>query len=75
MYSVDRQVLLEDSEFFRELFQLPPKPGLPIEGSTAEHPLRIEGPNEAEFEIWLRAVFPRYVRSHRSVRRFLYVDT
>ncbi len=60
MYSVPRRVL-HDSEFFKELFELPPETGRPVEGSSAAHPLHVEGINQGDFELWLRVIFPVYV--------------
>ena len=61
IYVVNRKNLLDDSEFFRELFSLPPEQGKPIEGSCLNCPLRVEGVKKTDMELLLRAVYPRCV--------------
>ena len=59
MFVVNRRNLLDDSEFFRELFEMPPEAGKPVEGSCAEHPLRVEGVTKEDMAVFLRVVYPR----------------
>ena len=60
-FCIDRQVLVSDSEFFRELFELPPGPNKPADGSCANRPLRIEGVRESAMSLLLRVLYPRWV--------------
>ncbi len=67
IFSVNRYNFIDDSEFFREMYELPPPNGQPIEGSNMERPLRIEGVKKGDVVLLLRAMFPRYVQSYLFV--------
>lgn len=61
VFAVFRKNIIDDSEFFRELLSMPPEKDQPVEGSCAEHPLRVEGVQKEDMRLLLRALYPRYV--------------
>ena len=63
VYCVNRVVFVKDSDFFRELFELPAESGRPVEGSSNEHPLRVEGIDKEDMLLFLHAMFPKCVLS------------
>lgn len=58
MFCVNRKNFVNDSEFFREMFELPPEKGKPVDGSSFDHPLRVEGVKKEDLTLLLRAMFP-----------------
>ena len=65
VYCVNRVVFVKDSDFFRELFELPAESGEPLEGSSEEQPLRVEGIDKEDMLLFLHAMFPKCVLSFR----------
>ena len=63
VFHVDRRGFLRDSEFFRELFDLPvpKKESTPVEGSALECPIRVEGVKKDDFKLLLRVMYPESV--------------
>ena len=51
----------DDSEFFQELFTLPPETGKEAEGTSIDLPLHVEGVTTKAIVPFLRFLFPRYV--------------
>ena len=67
MFAVPRKGFVRDSEFFRELFELPPEKGKPADGSTRDYPLHIEGVKKEEMALLLRAMYPAYVHFSETI--------
>ena len=61
VFIVNRQNFINDSEFFQEMYELPPTKDKPVDGSSVDHPLLIEGVNKSDIVLLLRAMFPQYV--------------
>jgi hypothetical protein len=61
LFKVPRAYFERDSEVFCSLFQLPVAQDLPIEGSSDQKPLHLEGVKEDDFRQLLKVMFPRYV--------------
>jgi hypothetical protein len=57
------RVILEQSEAFQDMFNLPQAEGNVMEGSDDEHPLILEGYLAQDFKQLLRVLFPLYVPS------------
>ena len=58
LFAVPRKGFLRDSEFFREMFDLPPEKDKPVEGSCIEHPLCIGRVRKEDLTYLLRAMYP-----------------
>lgn len=63
IFEINRQTLLNDSEFFKELFSMPPEQEKPADGSSVEHPLVVEGVGKEDMTLFLRALYPPCVSS------------
>jgi BTB/POZ domain len=61
LFKVPRTYFERDSEVFCALFQLPVAQDTPIEGSSDQKPLRLEGIKEDDFRQLLRVMYPRSV--------------
>ncbi|EAU91905.2 hypothetical protein CC1G_04672 [Coprinopsis cinerea okayama7 len=59
LFQVPALYFLGESHFFREMFELPPPEGQPLEGSSKECPLVLEGIRAMEFQALLKVMFPR----------------
>ena len=59
IFSVNRRNFVKDSEFFRELFELPQQKDVTPEGTSVEHPLLVEGVKKADFVLLLKAMYPQ----------------
>jgi len=60
LFKVPRTYFERDSEVFCSLFQLPVAQDVPIEGSSDQKPLRLEGIKEDDFRQLLRVMYPRH---------------
>lgn len=58
MFKVPRYAF-ERTGIFATIFSLPAGEGKNIEGASDEHPFKLEGISKVDFEIFLRAVYPR----------------
>ncbi|KAF7793901.1 hypothetical protein EIP86_005023 [Pleurotus ostreatoroseus] len=59
VFSVNRGNFTKDSEFFRELFELPQRRDTPVEGTDVDHPLLVEGVKKNDFVLLLKAMYPQ----------------
>jgi len=60
LFKVPRAYFERDSEVFCALFQLPVAQNVPVEGSSDQQPLRLEGIKEDDFRQLLRVMYPRH---------------
>jgi hypothetical protein len=60
LFRLPRRAFENNSEIFKDLRKLPSSPDQPEDGSSDEHPLRLEGIESHEFTQLLRVMFPRY---------------
>jgi hypothetical protein len=59
LFRLPRRHFEEESEVFRDLFQLPVAENTSPDGHSDEQPLRLEGIKKGDFEQLLRVLFPR----------------
>jgi hypothetical protein len=59
LFRVPKHHFIEQSEVFRDMFELPVADDTVPDGLTDEQPLRLEGVSEVDFRQLLRAMFPR----------------
>jgi hypothetical protein len=64
LFKVPRDSFVENSDFFRAMFQLPVPSGASPDGSSDEDPLRLEGIEKADFIQLLKVMFPRSVKQY-----------
>jgi hypothetical protein len=57
IFRVPRSVF-HDSHIFADMFSVPSPPNTPVDGSSAEHPLRLEGVTRDEIKVFLRLFLP-----------------
>ena len=58
MFPVNRGDFTRDSEFFRELFELPQQQDTPVEGTDRDYPLLVEGVRKNDFLLLRKAMYP-----------------
>ena len=59
IFTTNRRPLLDDSEYFREKLSEGSKEGQSVQGSSADHPLRLDGVKKEDMRVFLRALNPR----------------
>jgi hypothetical protein len=59
LFCVPRHHFIEQSEVFRDMFELPVATDTVPDGLSDEQPLQLEGVSEADFRQLLRLMFPR----------------
>jgi hypothetical protein len=57
LFKVPR-VIFNSSEVFQDMFAMPPPDGKAVDGSSDDHPLRLEGHSATEFRRVLKVLFP-----------------
>jgi hypothetical protein len=57
IFRVPRSVF-HDSHIFADMFSVPPPPNKPVDGSSVEHPLRLDGVSRDEIKAFLRLFLP-----------------
>ncbi|KAH8110455.1 hypothetical protein DFH11DRAFT_1619815 [Phellopilus nigrolimitatus] len=60
-FTIHKYYFVRDSVVFRDLFALPPPPGQPVEGSSKEHPIRLEGASSVDFAKFLVLHYPKRI--------------
>ncbi|KDQ50885.1 hypothetical protein JAAARDRAFT_199588 [Jaapia argillacea MUCL 33604] len=58
-FQIPRRYFENDSEIFRGMFSVPVPEGSPADGSSIDHPLRLEGVRKDDFRQLLRVMYPR----------------
>ncbi|OBZ75090.1 hypothetical protein A0H81_05020 [Grifola frondosa] len=58
LFRKPRRPFAQESEVFRNMFELPVPEGSVVDGSSDEHPLRLEGVSSADFRYFLKVLFP-----------------
>jgi hypothetical protein len=59
LFRVPRSYLEEESEVFREMYQLPIAENTTPDGCSDEQPLRLDGVKKEDFRQLLRVLIPR----------------
>ena len=67
LFNVPRGPFEQHSEVFRDMFELPVPENIVPDGSSDEHPLRLDGVMKNDFRQLLRVMFPRSVRTKKYV--------
>jgi hypothetical protein len=60
LFTVIRGVFA-DSIVFQDMFSVPPPADVPVDGSSREHPLKLEGVTKADFKNFQGLFLPTYV--------------
>ncbi|KIM62352.1 hypothetical protein SCLCIDRAFT_25084 [Scleroderma citrinum Foug A] len=58
LFRVPRHTLEAQSTVFRDMFSFPPPPDTEVEGSSDEHPIRLDGVAADEFRQLLKVLYP-----------------
>ncbi|KAH7916587.1 hypothetical protein BJ138DRAFT_289051 [Hygrophoropsis aurantiaca] len=70
LFRVPRHPFIDGSDLFRQMFELPVPDGAQEDGSSDEHPLRLEQIKQTEFRQLLKVLFPDYTRSKKLPKSF-----
>ncbi|EAU91908.2 hypothetical protein CC1G_04675 [Coprinopsis cinerea okayama7 len=57
LFQVPVLYFMSESQFFRDMFKLPPPEGAPVDGSSEDHPIVLEGIRALEFQALLKVMF------------------
>jgi len=58
LFRVPRHTLEAQSTVFLDMFSFPPPPDTEVEGSSDEHPIRLDGVMADEFRQLLKVLYP-----------------
>lgn len=58
LFRVPRHTLEAQSVVFQDMFSFPPPPDAEVEGSSDEHPIRLDGVTVDEFRHLLKVLYP-----------------
>jgi hypothetical protein len=55
------RMIFDDSSVFQDMFSIPQPPGAPVDGSSMERPLRLEGVHRNDFRNFMQLFLPMLV--------------
>ncbi|KAF8589487.1 hypothetical protein K439DRAFT_1523220 [Ramaria rubella] len=66
LFNVHRSILLRHSAVFRDMFDMPPTAGEPVEGTSDQNPIRLGNVSALDFERLLAILYPPVIGEHSA---------